>query len=82
MQIREINHHPEMGIKSATVELTYDEIRDIKNALSGSKYEDTNVKWFYLFEIVKNGCLDRWAIDYLWGLVHPGGIGEEDVEEM
>lgn len=80
MQIREINHHPEMGIKSATVELTYDEIRDIKNALNGSKYEDTNVKWFYLFEIVKNGCLDRWAIDYLWGLVHPGEIGEDDKE--
>lgn len=82
MQIREINHHPEMGIKSATVELTYDEIRDIKNALNGSQYEDTNVKWFYLFEIVKNGCLDKWAIDHLWGLVHPGEIGEEDVEEM
>ena len=80
MQIREINHHPEMGIKSATVELTYDEIRDIKNALNGSQYEDTNVKWFYLFEIVKNGCLDRWAIVYLWGLVHPGEIGEDDKE--
>lgn len=80
MLIRGINHHPEMGIKSATVELTYDEIRDIKNALNGSLYEDTNIKWFYLFEIVKNGCLDKWAVDHLWSLVHREEVNEDDEE--
>lgn len=81
MLIRGISHYPERGTKTATVELTYDEIRDIKNALNGSLYGDTNAKWFYLFEIVKNGCLDEWAINHLYNLINPGEISEDEDDE-
>ena len=77
MVIREINHYPEMGTKSATVELTYEEILAIENALVRSKAPNpTRRRWFYLFEIVKNGCLDPWAIEKLYNLTF-----EEEEEE-
>lgn len=77
MLIREINHYPEMKTKSATVELTYDELRDISNALyecskTHDKYHQTRTKMFILFEIVKNGSLDCWAIEKLYEMTHQG----------
>lgn len=77
MLIREINHYPERGTKSATVELTYDEILDISRALHSTDCK-TRTRWFYLFEIVKNGCLDRFAIEKLYEFTHPE---EEDKNE-
>lgn len=64
MTIEKIEHNP--GASKATVTLNYKDIRDINNALC----KDENISelhryFFLLFEIVKNGCIDRFTIEHL-----------------
>lgn len=53
------------GAKHATITLDYDEIRDISNMMC--KYNVSGklrADMFLLFEIVKNGCLDRYSLEH------------------
>lgn len=77
MTIQEIIHQPDRNIKSATIHLNYDEIRDLSNMLVQISKED-NFKtkgyqtlrrdFFLLFELVKNGCIDGWTCTKLYDL--------------
>lgn len=67
------NIKPQTGFKYATVTLNYEEIRDIANLL----YEVNKIMplskteaklhrdMFFLFEVVKNGCIDNFTIKHL-----------------
>lgn len=64
MTIEKIDHSP--GVSKATVTLNYGEIRDINAAL----YTEGNISelrrgFFLVFELVKNGCIDRFTIEHL-----------------
>ena len=67
------NMKPQTGFKYATVTLNYEEIRDIANLLceinktrSLSKTEaKLHRDMFFLFEVVKNGCIDSFTVKHL-----------------
>lgn len=64
MTIREIIHNPKSATKQATVTLDYDEIRDISNLLCKSKViGKLRSDMFLLFELVKNGCWDKYTLE-------------------
>lgn len=79
MIIKELNHKPELKIQNATVELTYDEIRDIANGFfylchqEGEVYKpfDSELSNFkqrkksfdILFDLVKHGTVTDFTID-------------------
>lgn len=73
MTIHNITHNPKYGIKTATVTLEYNEIRDIANVLyQDTKDEETRSEkhilhrdFFLLFELVKNGCIDGFTVETL-----------------
>lgn len=75
MIIKEIIHKPEWKTKSAIVELGYDELRDIANACYEESKKNDNSKdvsfmktyrnMFFLFDLVKNGCIDGATISVL-----------------
>lgn len=64
---------PQTGFKYATVTLNYEEIRDISNLLCDidkirplSKTEaKLHRDMFFLFEVVKNGCIDSFTVKHL-----------------
>lgn len=72
MTIKEIIHNPERGIKYATVTLNYDELRDLSNVLCDIEKDENWIKrpsyWkvrrniHWLFDLVKNGCVDDWSV--------------------
>lgn len=67
--------------KSAKVTLQYNEIRDI-NALL---FESGNISglrrsFFLLFELVKNGCIDRFTIEHLRELFQMEDAAKEEAE--
>lgn len=63
MTINGINSLP--GTKHATITLDYDEIRDISNMMCKYKVNGKlRADMFLLFEIVKNGCLDRFSLEH------------------
>jgi hypothetical protein len=80
MIIKELNHKPEYSIKNATVELTYDEIRDIANGFvflchqgeKGFVPTDAEIKCFkerkksfsILFDLVKHGTVTDFTIEH------------------
>lgn len=65
MTIHEIIHNPEYAIKQATVTLDYDEIRDISNLICKAKVTGKlRSDMFLLFELVKNGCLDKFSLEH------------------
>ena len=73
MTIHEINHKPNFAIKNATVTLNYEEIRDISNLLCDidkiRPLSNTEAKlhrdMFFLFDVVKNGCIDNFTVEHL-----------------
>ena len=73
MTIHEIVHNPNQSIKNATVTLNYEEIRDIANLLCEidkiRQLSKTEAKlhrdMFFLFEVVKNGCIDSLTVEHL-----------------
>lgn len=75
MLIKDITCHPEDNIRGATIFLDYEELCQINNALYFcSKIEKKRkTKDFYkirrnicyLFQLVKNGCLDSYVIETL-----------------
>ena len=75
MLIKDITCHPEDNIKGATIFLGYEELCQLNNVLYFcSKIEKRgNTKEFYkirrdiyyLFQLVKNGCLDSYTIETL-----------------
>lgn len=75
MIIKEIIHKPEWKIQSAIVELGYDELRDIANACYEESKRDDNANrasfiqtyqnMFFLFDLVKHGCIDSTTISVL-----------------
>lgn len=73
MTIHEINHKPNIAVKNATVTLHYEEIRDISNLLCEidkiRPLNKTEAKlhrdMFFLFEMVKNGCIDSFTVEHL-----------------
>ena len=72
MRIEKIEHNP--GSSKATVTLDYGDIRDINNALCGAgNISELRRSFFLLFEIVKNGCIDRFTVEHLSEL-----LGMED----
>lgn len=78
MTIKEIIHKPELGIKQATITLDYDEIRDISNLIYEESKKEENLKinsfnklrrdMFFLFDLVKNGCIDGACVKKLFDL--------------
>lgn len=63
MTINQINS--QVGAKHATITLDYDEIRDISNMMCKYKVNGKlRADMFLLFEIVKNGCLDRFSLEH------------------
>lgn len=63
MTINQINS--EVGAKHATITLDYDEIRNISNMMC--KYNvngKLRADMFLLFEIVKNGGLDKYSLEH------------------
>lgn len=63
MTINQINS--QVGAKHATITLDYDEIRDISNMMCEYKVNGKlRADMFLLFEIVKNGCLDRFSLEH------------------
>lgn len=64
---------PQTGFKYATVTLRYEEIRDIANLLCEvnkirplSKTEaKLHRDMFFLFDVVKNGCIDDFTVKHL-----------------
>lgn len=65
MTIHKIIHNPECAIKQATVTLDYDEIKDISNLLCKSKVTGKlRSDMFLLFELVKNGCWDKYTLEH------------------
>ena len=75
MTIHELNQKPDIGIKNATICLDCDEIRDIANMLCSvvkhqqefqtEGYKTLHRDFFFLFEIVKNGCIDGFTCEHL-----------------
>lgn len=78
MIIKELNHKPELGIKNVTVELTYDEVRDIANGFVYLCHQEEGWKPFHtelecfkerkksfdiLFDLVKHGKVTDFTID-------------------
>ena len=79
MIIKELNHKPELHIKNATVELTYDEVRDIANGFVylcnlGDKdfkpsiaemecFKQRKKTFNILFDLVKHGNITDFTID-------------------
>ena len=71
MTIKEIIHDPKPNVKCATVTLDYDELRDLSNALCDIEKDESWTKrpsyWkirrniYWLFDLVKNGCVDAWS---------------------
>lgn len=71
MTIESIKHRTDFN--NATVTLNYEEIRDISNLLceidkirplsktEAKLHRDT----FFLFEVVRNGCIDSFTIEHL-----------------
>lgn len=77
MTIHEIKHEPDRSIKSAIIHLDYDEIKDIGNLLctirdnkecQTQNYKKLRRDFFFLFEIVKNGCIDGFTWEHLYKL--------------
>ena len=64
---------PQTGFKNATVTLNYEEIRDISNLLCDIEkirlLSKTEAKlhrdMFFLFDVVKNGCIDSFTVQRL-----------------
>lgn len=67
------NMKPQAGFKYATVTLNCEEIRDISNLLCEvdkiRPLSKTEAKLhrdiFFLFEVVKNGCIDSFTVKHL-----------------
>ena len=75
MTILELKHDDNYKQYSATVRLSYDELRDLshgmyhlykdeRNRLNVS-YHETHKEIALVFDLVKNGHLDNWSIDML-----------------
>ena len=62
----DINH----STGSATIKLNYEELRDLSNLLRRSEVstKTLNRDFFLLFDIVKNGCIDRFTMARLKNL--------------
>ena len=83
MTIREIIHNPECATKQATVTLDYDEIRDISNLLCKSKVTGKlRSDMFLLFELVKNGCWDRYTLKHALEVRESDDINNLSNEEL
>lgn len=79
MQIKEIVHDPKYNNKYATITLDYDELRDLSNVLCDIEKDECwakrphywkirrNIHW--LFDVVKNGCVDDWSIEHSYDLL-------------
>lgn len=75
MTILEMNRDSDRNIFNATIKLNYDEIRDISHALyhlcedeknkKRTSYHEIHRDIAWLFDLVKNGCLDRCSVDML-----------------
>ena len=56
--------------KKATVALQYNDIRDINTLLcEAGNISDLRRSFFLLFELVKNGCVDRFTVEHLGELL-------------
>lgn len=92
MIIKELNHKPELSIKDATVELSYDEIRDIANGftyLVHSKQFNDNVKELDLWDDFKPSSQEmEWfkerhkTFQILFDLVKNGTITDFTLEKF
>jgi len=77
MTILNIDHEA----KRAVVSLSYGDIRDINSLLCESGYVyDLRRSFFLLFELVKNGCIDRFSVEHLAELLQMEDAAKEDEE--
>lgn len=77
MTILNIDHEA----KRSVVSLSYSDIRDINNLLCESGYVyDLRRSFFLLFELVKNGCIDRFTIEHLGELLQMEDTAKEGNE--
>ena len=74
MLIREIQHYPERNTKNAIICLSYEELRDISNALHKASKEnpalnETRAKMWFLFDIMSNGTFDRTTLTHTMAIM-------------
>ena len=67
--------------KRATVALQYNDIRDINTLLCESgNISELRRSFFLLFELVKNGCIDRFTVEHLGELFQMEDAAREEDE--
>ena len=67
--------------KRATIALQYNDIRDINALLCESgNVSDLRRSFFLLFELVKNGCIDRFTVEHLGELLQMEDTAKEEDE--
>ena len=65
--------------KRATIALQYNDIRDINTLLCESgNISELRRSFFLLFELVKNGCIDRFTVEHLGELLQMEDAAREE----